>query len=335
MADTRPSWRSLPWWRENVDTLAVIVVVVVMSALGTVDVISSATIVQTLPAVLGVFAIAILRDRSRSQSEGRQISKLLDAVRRTDSKIDGLSTLRMLHGNEVGEMLAKARRDTATWIFRGGTGTHTRVITIPDCIAIARPDRRVLQMRLEIIDPTDLDLCEEYARLYRRLALGPDDDAWTWTGDGTRRESFATVLAACWYKQRYAPLQIDVGLASVISTFRYDMSAKYLIVTQRGPRFQAMLLPQGHAHYEYWRFELDMSFGRSRRLPIDTAAARAPLGDPPDAEQTRGLFHELGIDLPADYDDDDVREIITRATIMERDVPVRGAGELVSNRPPW
>lgn len=335
MLDTRPTWRSLPWWKENVDTLAVIVVVAAMTLLGTVNIISASTVVQTLPAVLGVFAIAILRDRSRSRAEGLEIARLVELVRRTDSKIDGLSSLRVLHGHEVGDVLARARRETATWIFRGGTGTHTRVVTLPDCVALAQADRRVLQVRMEIIDPGNLAACEEYARLYRRLALGPDDDASTWTGDGTRRESYATILAACWYKQKYAPLQIEVAVTSAISTFRYDMSTQHLIITQRGPRFQAMLLPHGNPHYEYWRFELDVSFGRGRRLPIDAALSAVILDDPPDIHQARNLFRELGADLPEEYADDDVAEIVTRAIVPTSNPLVRGAGEMASNRRNW
>jgi hypothetical protein len=329
------SWRSLAWWKENIDTLAVIAVVALMSMLGTVNIISPAAIVQTLPAVLGIFAIATLRDRSRSRSEIRQITELVGVVERTDQKIDDLAALRVLHGDEVGAMLAKARASAATWIFRGGTGTHTRAVTLPDCVARARRERRVLQVRLEVLDPTAATACEEYAQLYRRLATGPEDDASTWTGDGTRRESYATILAACWYKQHYAPLQIDVALTEAISTFRYDMSSQYLIITQRGPRFQAMLLPQGHPHYDYWRFELDMSFGRSKQLAIASALARCPLAEQPDVEQARSLFLQLGIELPVEYSDEDVRQIITKATVPERNPVVRGAGELVSTRTRW
>jgi hypothetical protein len=321
----------MKWWQENADSIAVILAVAGMSVLGTADLMTPDQIVQTLPAVLGVFAVTILRDRSRSDKEDVHISRLAEVVQRTDRRIDGLSASRLLVGKEIGETLAAARRDTAIWIFRGGTGTYTRAVTLPACIEAARPGRRVLQVRLEILDPSALSVCEEYARLYRRLALGPEDDAFRWTGDGTRRESYATVLAACWHKQRYAPLQIEVGLSSdAISTFRYDMSSKHLIITQRGPRFEAVLMTPEHPHYEYWRFELDLSFERSTRVPLGDVIARYSLADMRRPAAVRSLFRDLRIELPDEYTDDDVAEIVLKATEPESGQPVRGAGELVS-----
>jgi hypothetical protein len=322
------TWLSLAWWKENIDTVSVILVVITMSILGTTNVVSPDTVVQTLPAILGVLALAMLRDRFRSRQADRHLESVAMALDRVDQKIDRLPAVRVLDGNEVGDCLAKARQDTTIWFFRGGTGTHTRAVTLPDCIALARPDRRGLQVRIEILDPTKPDVCDEYAALYRRLATGPEDDASTWTGEGTRRESYATVLAACWYKQQYAPLKIEVGLTEMISTFRYDVSSRYLIVTQRGPRFQAMLVERSKPHYDYWAFELDMSFDQSRQIPVNAVASRYPLTDQPDTDQVRRLFQELSVDLPSEYTDDDVREIITRAIVPRSNPVVRGAGEL-------
>lgn len=329
------SWLSLAWWKENIDTMTVIVVVITMSVLGTAGILSPATVVQTLPGILGILAIAMLRDRSRSRSGDRHLDSLVTLVNKMDQKIDNSAAIQVLHGNEIGELLAKARRETTAWTFRGGTGTYTRIVTLPDCVAHARKGRRVLQVRIEILDPTQPAVCEEYAALYRRLATGPEDDASTWTGDATRRESYATVLAACWYKQRYAPLRIELGLTSAISTFRFDMSSRYLIVTQRGPRFQAMMVGRDKPHYDYWGFELDMSFDRARQVPVNAVASRFRLGDRPSATEVRQLFQELSVELPPEYTDDDVNEIVTKALLPESNPLIRGAGEVVARRPEW
>jgi len=302
-----------------------------MSILGTVNVISPEMVIQALPAILGILAFTMLRDRSHSHSGDQQLELMSGVVQRIDQKIDTLSSLRMLTGADIENALAEARRDTKIWVFRGGTGTYTRTVTLPQCIENARPDRRPLQVRLEILNPTDLAACEEYAALYRRLALGPEDDAASWSGDSTRRESYATVLAACIHKQRYPPLKIEVGLSSNISTFRYDMSGQYLIVTQRGPRFHALLVDHDKSYYDYWGFELDMSFDQSRQLAITAAVSKLPLSDLPDVNEVRELFQELKVDLPPEYTDKDVEEILKKAVASEKDLPVRGAGEMVNS----
>lgn len=330
--DRPATWLTLDWWKRNIDSVSVIIVVIAMSVLGTINVISPEIVIQSLPAILGVLAFTMLRDRSRSHLGDRQLESMSGVVHRIDRKIDDLSSLRTLTGADIGEALTEARRDTGIWVFRGGTGTYTRIVTLPECIDNARADRRLLQVRLEILNPADPGACDEYAALYRRLAVGPEDDAATWTGEGTRRESYATVLAACIHKQRYPALNIEVGLSSNISTFRYDMCSQYLVVTQRGPRFQALLVEQGKPYYDYWRFELDMSFNQSRQLPIAAAVSKFSFSNLPDVDEARKIFQELRVDLPPEYTDNDVREIIESAVAPRGDVPVRGAGELVAQR---
>lgn len=343
----RHTWTSLAWWRENVDTVAVIVVVVVMSILGAANITSPQTITQTLPAILGVFAIAMLRDRSRFRDGDRRLAELTEKVskldgkidelsslrvltekvERLDTKIDELSSLRVLQGREIEQFLRDARKDTILWMFRGGTGTYTRAVTLPKCIEAARPNNRVLQVRVEIIDPTDLPVCEEYASLYRRLASDADDDAAGWTAEETSRESYATVLALCWYVGQYAPLSVEVGLSTTISTFRYDVSSRYLVITQRGPQFPAILVERTRPQYDYWRFELDTSFSRSRRLPISQVTARIRLDPRPTTTQVRRLFEELSIPLADAFSDVDVDDIITKAVERDRTPLLRGAGD--------
>lgn len=330
--DRLSTWLTWDWWKANIDSVAVIVVVIIMSTLGTINVISPDVVIQTLPAILGIMAFTLLRDRSRSDVGDRQLEAVSRLVHQVDRKIDDLSSLRTLTGADIGKALAEARRDTAMWVFRGGTGTYTRIVTLPECISNARAVRRLLQVRLEILDPVDLSACEEYAALYRSLALGPDDDAATWTGDGTRRESYATVLAACIHKQRYSALNIEVGLSSNISTFRYDVSTHHLIVTQRGPRFQALIVGQNKPYYDYWRFELDMSYNQSRQLAIGATVSKLKFSGLPDVGEARRIFQELRVDLPPEYTDSDVREIIDKAVASEDGIPVRGAGELMPAR---
>jgi DNA-binding transcriptional LysR family regulator len=39
-------------------------------------------------------------------------------------------------------------------------GTYTRAVTLPACYRFAREHRRSVEVRLEILDPTDLEVCE-------------------------------------------------------------------------------------------------------------------------------------------------------------------------------
>ncbi|MGH3780582.1 MAG: hypothetical protein ACRDRO_08105 [Pseudonocardiaceae bacterium] len=220
---------------------------------------------------------------------------------------------------------------TDRWIFKGGTGAYTRVVTLPECLSEAHRERREFRVQMEILDPTDFALCHRYAGLYRTLAEGDDDDARTWSGKGTQIELYATILAACRYKQKLAHLlDIKIGLSSTVSTFRWDLSSRRLIVTQRGPRFPAMIVERGQPYYDSWNTELRTSFSECRSVPMERALEISLDGEPSAAE-VRKLFHRLGLDLPEGYQEADIQDIIEKA-VRDTNPFIRGAGDNLTVR---
>jgi len=334
------------WAKDNAEGVVALILAVSTSILGIADLVSSELVTKAIPLTLAVVAFALLRDRWRLESVNADLQnavaevtrtlKMLyvrmdriapteDLLKGTQRALDGLAAVRVAMGNDVSKVLTEARSGTDRWIFKGGTGTHTRVVTLPECLREAHRDRRELRVRMEILDPTDFDLCSRYARLYRNLAEGDDDDARTWTGKGTQMESYATILAACWYKQKLAHiLDIKIGLSSTISTFRWDLSSRYLVVTQRGPRFPAMIVESGRPYYDCWNTELLTSFGECRNVPIELVL-ESPL-EGPTTEEVRQLFRNLSLDLPEDYQEADIEEIIEKA-VRDTNQFVRGAGD--------
>ncbi|MGQ0774521.1 MAG: hypothetical protein ACT4NY_08910 [Pseudonocardiales bacterium] len=344
---------NLAWVKTNAESMVTLILAVSIGILGLVDVVPQDLVTKTIPLTLAVVVFAMLRDRSRQEAASAEIHKTAadvagtlkllhdrvdriapteDLLKSTQRALDGLAAVRVAVGNDVSKALAEARTgtDTDRWVFKGGTGTHTRVVTLPECLKESHRARRELRVRMEIIDPTDLDLCSRYARLYRNLAEGDDDDARTWTGEGTQIESYATVLAVCWYKQKFAHLlDIKVGLSSTVSTFRWDLSSRYLIVTQRGPRFPAMIVESGMPYYDCWNTELLTSFGECRNVPIERALEISL--DQPSTDEVRQLFRSLSLDLPTDYKDADIEAIIEKA-MRDTNPFVRGAGDNLALR---
>ncbi|MGW0326273.1 hypothetical protein [Nocardia sp. NPDC003183] len=335
------------WIKSNFESAIAIVLAVTLSVLGLVDPTRQELLTKVIPLTLGVIAFAVLRDRWRQEAMNAQVRQSLtdiahtldelndrrdrasaidELLTSTQRTLDSLSAVRFAKGDEVSDVLAEARTETDRWIFKGGTGAHTRVVTLPDCLHRAHRNRRELLVRLEILDPTDRDLCSRYAALYRSLAEGDDDDARTWTAKGTQIEVYATIAAACWHKQRLPQLlDIQIGLTSSVSLFRWDLSTRFLIVTQRGPRFPAMIIERDRPYYDSWNIELRTSFAESRPVAIDRATS-VRLDDDPTVEQVRDLFDTLGMGLPGDFDDADVTDIITKA-LQDHDRAVRGAGD--------
>jgi hypothetical protein len=219
--------------------------------------------------------------------------------------------VKTLKGPDIDRAFAEARQHTDRWIFKGGTGTYTRAITLPQCVDNARRERRPLQMRLEILDPTDEELCRKYTRYRTSLSSGPDGTGEPWTLDRTRKESFATVLAACWYQQRFQLLDVSMGLTSTMSTFRFDLSATRIIITQDDPKFPAMMISSESPLYDGYATELRNSLSQARTVPFEKVSAL--FDELPTGSQVREFFARVRLPLPEFYSDEDIRQIIEKA----------------------
>ena len=208
--------------------------------------------------------------------------------------------------------LGDARRTSDRWFFKGGTGTYTRAVTLPQCVETARLNRRAVEFRIEIIDPTDAEACERYENFRRSVSLAPDGTGETWYRGRTRLESYATIVAACWNRQRFQLLDIQVGLTSVVSTFRYDMSSNYLIVTQDDPRFPALLVPRDRSLYDAYGLELRSSFEQARRVRLELAD-RVVLSDEPTAQEVQKLLEILELPPTPPLDEAETDLIVQKA----------------------
>jgi hypothetical protein len=325
--------RLTAWIVRNVDGLVALLLAALIAVLAWVDVAGANEVNGATLLVLAVLAATLLRDRSRAEllehdlrTAVRQtgpvlaglperldrVAELGDVVAAARRALDEMSMVRVLSGREIGHALAEARRDTDRWIFKGGTGTYLRAVTLPECVENARRENRTLLMRLEIVDPTNADLCDRYARFQRSLATRPDGVGETWTLDRARKEAFATILAACWYRQRFGLLDIDIGLSSTMTTFRWDMSAHSVIMTQENPSAPALMIERGKYYYDRYSLELLTSLEQARRVPIEQAKA-VPLSDEPTVEEARRLFDVLDLPLPTSFIDRDVADVIRKA----------------------
>ena len=325
--------RLFSWVVDNLDAFFGLLLAVTVSVLGLTNSVSQEVVNSAILLVLALVAQALLRERWRRDTVEEETRRMvlasqerLDALlphldrmtaedgvlARAHGAINTLSMVRVLNGAEVGQAHADARQHTDRWHFKGGTGTYTRAVTLPECIENARRRNGTLDFAIEIIDPTDEAVCERYARFRRSLTNRPDATGEMWTVDRTRKEAYATVLAAGWRLQRSGLLTIDVRLSSQMTTFRYDLSSSCVIVTQENPQTPALRVDRQEIYYHRYSIELQYSREQSRRVPIEQAR-QVHLDDEPTVEQARRLFTALSLPLPRTYGDRDVSDIIVKA----------------------
>jgi hypothetical protein len=314
--------RFLTWLGRNVDPLLAVFAAAVVVVLDLASEVPPETVSSGILFVLGVLSVAVLRDRARSDETEQQLREevqraaavapalaaLTATVNDVVRTLDDATMVRVVSGPEVAAALADARRTTDRWIFRGGTGTYIRAKTLPDCVEHARQHRRQLQMRLEIIDPTNEKVCASYVR-FRHSFSGDQSD---WTVERTQRESYATIVAACWHRQRYELLDVEIGLSQIMPTLRWDLSAQCLIITQESQHKPALLIRHDKLLYAYLYTELRKSLEQARPVPLNLAG-HILLGVQPTVDEIRRLFRALDMPLPNTFTDDDVADIVDRA----------------------
>ncbi|HKS46793.1 MAG TPA: hypothetical protein VJT49_17110 [Amycolatopsis sp.] len=287
--------RLAAWLRGNADGFLALVIAAVVALLGVFDVFGTEQINAAVLLTLALLATTLLRDR---RFAARALAETF--------------AVRLVNGPEVGRVHADAHHETEQWMFKGGTGTYLRAVTLPECVENARRAKRPLRVQIEIVDPTNQVLCQEYSQYRLSLTPGPDRTGDTWTVDRTRKEAFATIFAACWYRQRFTFLRIEVGLSKVMTTFRWDISSQWVIMTQEDPAAPALLFDKGKPHYRAYSRELMASFEQTRHVDIGRAKD-LPLSDEPSVEETRKLFALLDLELPGSFTDRDVADIVRRA----------------------
>ncbi|MFJ4923015.1 hypothetical protein [Streptomyces sp. NPDC088725] len=264
------------------------------------DVSSGATLL-----VLGTLAVGSMTERIRRKSDFREASA------ETRRALEDLAMVRSLSGDQVGEALERARQQTNRWFFKGGTGTYLRAVTLPRCVEAATRQRAQLSVKVDIINPGDEKACSAYARF--RQTFAPQRNpaaAEAWTTDRTRKEAYATVLAACWFRQRLDTLEISVHLSSAVPTLRFDLSETCLIITQDDPSRVNLLVSRDQPLYDYYVTELHQSREQAVRLDLRDIT---PLSDEPTVDEVRAVFGDVELPLPAVFTDGDVGEIIEKA----------------------
>jgi hypothetical protein len=322
------------WLGVNTEALLALVTAAVVGVLGLSGAVSTSVVNSAILVTLAALALSVLRDRWNAETEPDERATLVAAHQSLErlpahierigvientlaerrAALDEGSTITVLRGNDITESLAEARNEAKEWIFRGGTATFVRAVVLPECVQRARTNHRSLRVRMEILDPENVALCERYANFFRHGVEDPNEDEQTWTVKGTQVELFATIVASCWWKQHYPPLDIAVALSPTMTLFRWDMTQNRLFITERGPRFPALMISEGRFYYDYWRNELLENFNQARELEFRNAC---PLSERPTCDEVRELLSRLQLDLPDDFTDEDVQLIIRQAVNAE------------------
>lgn len=193
----------------------------------------------------------------------------------------------------ISEALRKSLVDTTEWIYKGGTGTYLKAITLPENAKYAREQRKSRDISIEMIDPTNDSMCRAYSDYRRALASHARDGSEGWTVDRVKREAYATILMVVIMRAEEPLLRIKLGLSRTFSTFRYDMSSSYLIITNEDKRAPAIKVDKGTYFYDEYKEDLRRSFEQSRIVQVDRSEGLSRQSVTP--ANVESIFRQIGL----------------------------------------
>jgi hypothetical protein len=167
---------------------------------------------------------------------------------------------------KIGELFQRERSGTDEWFFSGGTGRFTRSKTIPELSKIAKNNNQHINIKIQVIDPTDEQVCSNYAKYRKGLRSAENKDLGHWTKEYVRQEILTTIVSAIIHKSHYPLLDIAIGLKNNFSTMRIDMSSKVAIITKEDKQEPALVCREGSFLYRTYKEEILQTFKEYKQV---------------------------------------------------------------------
>lgn len=179
-----------------------------------------------------------------------------------------ISRLQALPKEQVTDQLKAAMVKTSEWRFKGNTGSFLRKVTLPDLAARARASGKSINVYVEVLDPSAIEICEQFAD-YRRSIAKNHADKEKWNLKYVQTGACATILMAAAYKYSDPLVEISLGLTNRMSTFRYDISSTSAIVTNESSATSAIMVNVNSHFYNRFYEESRISLVQSKLVPLD------------------------------------------------------------------
>lgn len=214
----------------------------------------------------------------------------------------------VIEPTRIQQELAKGRIGTDHWYFTGGTGIFTRAVTLPELAKQARIANKPIELKLQLIDPLNNDICQKYAE-YRRGLNTASGNRKLWTATFVRNHSFATIIKAILISSQEPLLDISIGLKNNFSLFRLDLSSTNVVVTKEDPREVAFVFHKNSTSFNSYIHEFRETFKQTRLVKEYTTGISL---EELDKEKLTKLLRDL--ELYSDVTNDDLEFILDLVT---------------------
>lgn len=160
--------------------------------------------------------------------------------------------MEVLLPHDINKYHLQSRADTKEWWYNGGSGRYTRDVTLPYLAESCKSENRTINVRIQILDPNNEDLCQIYADYRNNLSSVHTHI----TTSEVRCDLLATIFAACFWKMKQPLLNIEIYLKNHFSLFRTEFSDNMVLVTREDPRDPGIVYQRGTFFYQAYYNDL-------------------------------------------------------------------------------
>ena len=178
-------------------------------------------------AAISFLASSVAFSNLQLEDDRRASRETISRIEMGVQSIQPDSGVREITPQRIQPELERLLDGATTWAFRGGSGTWQRSTVMPTLSG--NPDRTV-QYSLQVVDPFDVALCEQY-ELYRQRSRNPSRNTRALPpGEALRHEILACISAAAWHSIN-GRLEAKITLLRTFSPLRVDAAGGGAVIT--------------------------------------------------------------------------------------------------------
>ncbi|PZS30482.1 MAG: hypothetical protein DLM59_11215 [Pseudonocardiales bacterium] len=289
----------LGYVRTNLQDAIAGVVAVVVGVLTILDLLDVLQLAQGFLAHAAVFVacgltVYLLVDRDiRRHTEARrdaviaQIAKMQADMAEQIALIGAGAEAIEVPPSEIGPTVRAILKNTTTWHFRGGSGRWQRHVVLPALAAVTDHD---IGYVMQVINPSDRDLCARYAayRARQRVAEYRRDNEGA--PETIRDDILSCLYAVAWHSET-SRIKPEIYLLPLYSPVRYDIGSEALIASVARSTARGLYAKAGGWYYASVLDEIVQACSEVPRviMPVDPAFYPLVRGQV-DADHVRGAL---------------------------------------------
>lgn len=175
-----------------------------------------------------------------------------------------------------------------TYWFRGRSGRFLTGTVIPKLVKRSAGELRTLDMRVQMLDPSDADACEKYADYRRRIKVAREEE----TTRGIQLEVLGHLISIHVAKSE-SLLNVETYLQRVFALYRVDLNDDYAVITRERKSEPGIKVASSSPFFEFLVEDFRLMESQAVRLPNAKKLVSADLS----ASRIRDLVAEWNLQM--------------------------------------